>query len=36
MERPTVFEFVINLKTAQARGLTIAQSILSQATEVIQ
>jgi ABC-type uncharacterized transport system substrate-binding protein len=36
MERPKVYDFVINLKTAQALGLTIPQSVLTQATEVIQ
>jgi hypothetical protein len=30
-----VFDFIINLKTAQALGLTIPQSVLLQATEVI-
>ena len=36
IEQPTVFDFAINLKTAQALGLTIPQSILQQATEIIQ
>jgi putative ABC transport system substrate-binding protein len=36
MERPTAFDFMVNLKTAQAMGLTIPQSILPQATEIIQ
>jgi putative ABC transport system substrate-binding protein len=36
MERPIVFDFVINLKMAQAMGLTIPQAILTQATEVVQ
>ena len=35
-EQPTVFEFVVNLNTAKALGLKIPQSILIQATKVIE
>jgi len=36
VEQPTLFDFVVNLKVAQALGLTIPQSVLQQATEIIQ
>jgi putative tryptophan/tyrosine transport system substrate-binding protein len=36
IEQPREFDFVINLRTAQALGLTIPQHVLLQATEVIQ
>src|SRR5262249_55908726 len=36
VEQPNVFEFIVNLKTAQALGITVPGSVLAQATEVIQ
>src|SRR3954468_16535804 len=36
VEQPMTFDFVVNMKTAQARGITFPNEIMLQVTEVIQ
>ena len=36
VELPTAFDFTVNLKIARALSLSIPQTVLQQATEVIQ
>jgi putative ABC transport system substrate-binding protein len=36
VEQPNVYDFVVNLRTARALGVVFSQSVLLQATNVIE
>jgi len=36
VEQPTTLEFLVNLKTARALGITVPQSVVLRADAVIQ
>jgi putative ABC transport system substrate-binding protein len=35
IQQPTTFDFVVNIRTAHALGITVPPSLLAQATDVI-